>query len=340
MVSPRPARIVAQIKVVSPRPARVATRVDLVSSRPTRIVAQIKVVSLRPARVAARVDLMSPRPARMELTVEIFGKCSIYRGNFAEFSAGVALKFHGILVRRAICSIVFGNQQVSEFDSNSKVEFRSGPVNLASIGVSPFDALYGKQCRTPLFWDEVAEHRSEVSEDVERTKKQVELSRERLKAAHSRQKSYVDNRRKDLQFGVGDLVFLKLSPRKGIVRFGKRGKLSPRYIGPYEILERVGPVAYRLALPLDLSRFHDVVHVSVLQKYISDHSHVLEEQPIELKDDFTYMEQPVQILDLKTHVLRSREIPFVKVLWRSHNVEEATWEPEDQMRDQYPFLFE
>ncbi|XP_034203625.1 uncharacterized protein LOC117618115 [Prunus dulcis] len=278
MVSPRPARIVAQIKVVSPRPARVATRVDLVSSRPTRIVAQIKVVSLRPARVAARVDLMSPRPARMELT--------------------------------------------------------------ASIGVSPFDALYGKQCRTPLFWDEVAEHRSEVSEDVERTKKQVELSRERLKAAHSRQKSYVDNRRKDLQFGVGDLVFLKLSPRKGIVRFGKRGKLSPRYIGPYEILERVGPVAYRLALPLDLSRFHDVVHVSVLQKYISDHSHVLEEQPIELKDDFTYMEQPVQILDLKTHVLRSREIPFVKVLWRSHNVEEATWEPEDQMRDQYPFLFE
>ena len=121
---------------------------------------------------------------------------------------------------------------------------------------------------------------------------------------------------------------------------GKRGKLSPRYIGPNEIIERVGPVAYRLTLPADLSRLLDVFHISMLRKYISDPFHVLEEQPVELEADFTYVEQPVQILDWKTQVLRSREIPLVKVLWRSHTVEEATWEPEDQMREQYPYLFE
>ncbi|CAL9014110.1 unnamed protein product [Prunus brigantina] len=220
------------------------------------------------------------------------------------------------------------------------MEFAYNNSYQASIKMSPYDALYGKQCRTPFYWDEVGENRLEVSEDVERTKKQVEIIRERLKAAQDRQKSYADNRRKDLQFEVGDWVFLKLSPWKGVIRFGKRGKLSPRYIGPYEIVERVGPVAYRLALPSDMSRLHDVFHVSMLRKYIPDPSHVLEEQPIELAENLTYVEQPVQILDWKTQVLRTREIPLVKVLWRSHNVEEATWEPKDQMREQYPYLFE
>ncbi|XP_020426542.1 uncharacterized protein LOC109950819 [Prunus persica] len=195
-------------------------------------------------------------------------------------------------------------------------------------------------CRTPFYWDEVGENRLEVADDIERTKEQVKLIRERLKTAQDRQKSYADNKRRDLQFEVGDWVFLKLLPWKGIVRFGRRGKLSPRYIGPYENVECVGPVAYRLALPPDLSRLHDVFHVSMLRKYIPDPSHVLEEQPIELQEDLTYVEQPVQILDRKMQVLRSREIPLVKVLCRSHTVEEATWEPEDQMREQYPYLFE
>ncbi|KAI5355522.1 hypothetical protein L3X38_008417 [Prunus dulcis] len=186
----------------------------------------------------------------------------------------------------------------------------------------------------------IGENRLEVADDVERTKEQVKIIRERLKIAQDRQKSYAYNRRKELQFEVGDWVFLKLSPWKGVVRFGKRGKLSPRYIGPYEVVERVGPVAYRLALPSDLSRLHDVFHVSMLRKYIPDPFHVLEEQPIELQEDLTYVEQPVQLLDRKMQVLRSREIPLVKVLWRSHTVEEATWESEDQMREQYPYLFE
>ncbi|KAI5335475.1 hypothetical protein L3X38_025608 [Prunus dulcis] len=193
------------------------------------------------------------------------------------------------------------------------MEFAYNNSYQASIRMSPSGALYGKQCRTPFYWDEVGEHRLEVADDVKRTKEQVKVIRERLKTAQDRQKSYADNRRKDLQFEVGDWVFLKLSPWKGVVR---------------------------LALPSDMSRLHDVFHVSMLRKYISDPPHVLEEQPIELQEDLTYVEQPVQILDRKMQVLRSREIPLVKVLWRSHTVEEATWEPEDQMREHYPYLVE
>ncbi|VVA41440.1 PREDICTED: retrotransposon, partial [Prunus dulcis] len=118
------------------------------------------------------------------------------------------------------------------------MEFAYNNSYQASIRMSPFGALYGKQCRTPFYWDEVSEHRLEVADDVERSKEQVQIIRERLKTAQDRQKSYANNRRKDLQFEVGGWVFLKLSPWKGIVRFGRRGKLSPRYIGPYEIVER------------------------------------------------------------------------------------------------------
>ncbi|XP_022876892.1 uncharacterized protein LOC111395114 [Olea europaea var. sylvestris] len=104
----------------------------------------------------------------------------------------------------------------------------------------------------------------------------------------------------------------------------KTGKLSPSYIGPYEIIERIGPVAYRLALPIELSKIHDVFHVSMLRKYIPNSSHVLESQPVKLKENLTYEEEPVQILDRKEHVLRSKTISLVKVLWRNHAMEEAT----------------
>ncbi|KAI5348129.1 hypothetical protein L3X38_001016 [Prunus dulcis] len=164
------------------------------------------------------------------------------------------------------------------------VEFGYNNSYHSSIEMAPYEALYGRQCRTPICWNE-------------------------------------------------------LSPWKGVMRFGKRGKLSPRYIGPYEITERIGPVAYRLALPTELSRIHDVFHVSMLRKYMPDPSHVLEHQPVELREDLTYEEQPVQILDRKEQRLRSRSIPVVKILWRSQTVEEATWEPEAQMRAKYPYLF-
>ncbi|KAL5543351.1 hypothetical protein UlMin_007135 [Ulmus minor] len=160
-----------------------------------------------------------------------------------------------------------------------------------------------------------------------------------MKTVQDRQKSYADKRRRLLEFHVGDSVFLKIAPMKGVMRFGKRGKLSPRYIGPFEILERVGKVAYRLALPPDLSSVHNVFHVSMLKKYVPDPTHVLEHEPIEVHEDLTYEEQPVQVLDRKEKKLRNKAIPLVKVLWRNHKVEEATWEREDEMREKYPHLF-
>ena len=132
---------------------------------------------------------------------------------------------------------------------------------------------------------------------------------------------------------------MKISPFKGIIRFGKRGKLNPRYIGPYEILERVGKAAYRLALPPNLATVHNVFHVSMLKKYVPDKSHVLEQEPIEIHEDLSLPEKPVQILDFKVKTLRNKEIPLVKVLWRNQSVEEATWERESDMRASYPELF-
>ena len=134
-------------------------------------------------------------------------------------------------------------------------------------------------------------------------------------------------------------MFLKVAPMKGVMRFRKKGKVSLRYIGPFEILERIGKVAYRLALPQELSSVHNVFHVSMLKKYIPDPSHVLEHEPIEVHEDLTYEEQPVQILDKKEKTLRNKVITLVKVLWRNHKVEEATWEREDDMRKKYPHLF-
>ncbi|KAL5578261.1 hypothetical protein UlMin_019964 [Ulmus minor] len=145
-----------------------------------------------------------------------------------------------------------------------------------------------------------------------------------MEVAQNRQKLYADKRRRPLEFEVGDLVFLKVAPFKGVIRFGKRGKLNPRYVGPYEILERVGKVAYRLALPPNLASVHNVFHVSMLKKYVPDASHILEQEPIELHEDLTYEEKPVQILDRKIKTLRNQEIQLVKVLWRNQKMEEAT----------------
>ena len=206
--------------------------------------------------------------------------------------------------------------------------------------MAPYEALYGRRCRTPICWDEMGERKLIGPELVQMTTDKIKVIRDNLKIAQDRQKSYADKRRKDLEFQVGDKVFLRISPWKGIIRFGKRGKLSPRFIGPYEVIGKVGEVAYRLELPAELSRIHNVFHVSMLRKYIADPSHVLLEQPMELKENLSYEETPVQILDRRDQILRSKVIPLVKVLWRNHAVEEATWEHEEQMRSQYPHLFD
>ena len=171
------------------------------------------------------------------------------------------------------------------------------------------------------------------------TSEKVKVVRDNLQIARDRQRSYADNHRGDLQFEIGDRVCLKISSWKVVLRFGRRGKLSPRYIGPYEILSKVGPVAYKLKLPQELSRIHDTFHVSMLRKYIPDPSHVLRVQPVQLKENLTYEETPVEIIDRKEQVLRSKVIPLVKVLWNNHKREASTWEPEVQMCRQYPQLF-
>ena len=134
-------------------------------------------------------------------------------------------------------------------------------------------------------------------------------------------------------------MFLKVFPWKKILRFGRKGNLSPRFIGPYEILERVGPVAYRLALPLELAKLHDVFHVSMLRRYHSDTSHILLVQDIQVREDFTFDEEPKAILDHEIRQLQNKQVPLVKVLWQHHGMEEVTWEPESIMRVEYPQLF-
>ena len=126
----------------------------------------------------------------------------------------------------------------------------------------------------------------------------------------------------------------------GVKRFGTKGKLSPRFIGPFEILDCIGAVAYRVAMPPSLSGVHNVFHISMLRKYVSDPTHVLSYEGLELDQDLSYEERPVQLLDKKDKVLRNKTIPLVKVLWRNSKSEEATWELEADMREKYPELFE
>ena len=204
------------------------------------------------------------------------------------------------------------------------MEFTYNNSYQASIEMAPFEALYGRKCRTLVCWDAVGERRLVGPELVQITSEKVKVVRDYLKIARDRHKSYADNRHRDLQFEIGDRVFLKIYPWKGVLRFGKRGKLSPRYIGPYEIVSRVGPVAYKLKLPPELSRIHDTFHVAMLRKYIPNPSHVLREQPVQLKENLTYEEIPVQIVDRKEQVLRNKVIPLVKVLWKNHEREVAT----------------
>ncbi|KZV38188.1 hypothetical protein F511_38916 [Dorcoceras hygrometricum] len=161
-----------------------------------------------------------------------------------------------------------------------------------------------------------------------------------MKAAQDRQASYANKRRRPLEFHVGDRVFLKVSPFRSVMRFGCKGKLAPRYVGPYEIVKRIGPLAYRLLLPTELSSLHDVFHVSMLRKYEPDPSHVLGTDEVELDQSLSYQEYPLQILGRKEKQLRNKTIPLVMVQWSKHGRQEATWEMEEKMQREWPHLFE
>ncbi|TYK24122.1 pol protein [Cucumis melo var. makuwa] len=174
----------------------------------------------------------------------------------------------------------------------------------ATIGMKPFEALYGKYCRSPVSWGEVGEQRILGLELVQTTNAAIQKIRARMLTAQSRQKSYADERR------------------------------------PFEILERISPVAYRLALPPSFSAVHDVFYVSMLRRYVADPTHVVDFEPLQINEDLSYEEKPVEILAREVKMLRNRAISLVKVLWRNHGVEEATWEREEDMGVQYPELFE
>ena len=207
------------------------------------------------------------------------------------------------------------------------VEFAYNNNYHASIGMTPYEALYGRPCRSSTCWLEAGESSLFGPEIVRETKEKIQLIQERLHMAQSRQKSYVDRRRRPLEFQERDYVFLKVSPKKGVFRFGKKGKLAPRYIRPFEVIKVVGKAAYQLRLPAQLFEVHDVFHVSMLRKCLSE--------DIEVQDGVTYEEQPVRILDTKEKVLHNKIIRLVKVLWQHHGVEEATWEPELEIREKY-----
>ena len=219
------------------------------------------------------------------------------------------------------------------------VEFTYNNSYQASIQMAPYEALYERSCRSPLCWTEVGESSITSPDIIRNTSEKVSLIRQRLLTALSRQKSYADVRRRPLEFEVGDHVFLKVMPKRGVVRFDKRGKLSLRFIGLFEILERVGTVAYRLALPPSMSGVHKVFHVSMLRKYTPDPAHVVDWRHIEVETNGTFEEGPVCIVDSRDQVLRCKTVRLVRVLWRHYRVEESTWEREDTMRATYPFLF-
>ena len=220
------------------------------------------------------------------------------------------------------------------------IEFAYNNSYQASIQMAPYEALYGRPCRSPICWTEVGESSITGLDLIRDTSDKVGMIRKRLFTAQSRQKSYADVRRRPLEFKEGDHVFLKVMPKRGVIRFGKRGKLSPRYIGPFEVLERVGAVAYRLALPPSLSTVHEVFHVSMLRKYTPDPTHIVDWGELVVDADGTFEEGPVRIMDSREQVLRGKTVRLVKVLWQHRGVEEATWEREDTIRANYPFLFE
>ncbi|GJV05910.1 putative reverse transcriptase domain-containing protein [Tanacetum coccineum] len=200
-------------------------------------------------------------------------------------------------------------------------------------------ALYGRKCRLLVLWPEIRESRLIGPEIVQKTIDKGVQIKEMLKAAKDRQKSYVDNRRnKVLEFSVGDQVLLKVSPWKGVVRFRKKGKVSPRYVRPFEIIERIGHVSYRLRLPQELSSIYDTFHVSNLKKCLANANLHVPLEEIKIDKTLRFVEEPVEIMEREVKRLKLSRIPIVKDRWSSKRGPKFTWEREDHMRAEYMHL--
>nr|AAM01049.1 putative polyprotein [Oryza sativa Japonica Group]ABB47061.1 retrotransposon protein, putative, Ty3-gypsy subclass [Oryza sativa Japonica Group] len=218
-------------------------------------------------------------------------------------------------------------------------EFSYNNSYQASIQMAPYEALYGRKCRTPLLWDQVGESQVFGTDIMREAEAKVRTIRDNLKVARSRQKSYADNRCRNLEFAVDDFVYLRVTPLWGVHRFQMKGKLAARFVGPFRIISRREEVAYQLELPASLGNVHDVFHVSQLKKCLRVPSEQADSEHIEVREDLTYVERPVTILDTMERRTRNRVIHFCKVQWSNHAEEEATWEREDELKAAHPDLF-
>ncbi|KAI3805346.1 hypothetical protein L1987_27641 [Smallanthus sonchifolius] len=210
------------------------------------------------------------------------------------------------------CVIDFGGNWDSHL---SLIEFSYNNSYHTSITMAPFEALYGRKCRSPICWNEIGEAQITGPELIQETSEKIIQIRDNIRVARSRQKSYADKRRKPLEFQVGDLVLLKVSPWKGVIRFGKKGKLSPRYVGPFKILERIGKVAYKLDLPPSLGNVHPTFHVSNLKKCLADENLHIPLDDVYIDKTMHFIERPVEIMDREIKQLKRSRIPIVKVRW-------------------------
>jgi hypothetical protein len=201
--------------------------------------------------------------------------------------------------------------------------------------MAPFNVLYRHRCRTPLNWIELGEKVIFGPDLVEEAEATIHRIQDNLKAAKSRQETYANKRRRPLEFEVGNHVYLRVSPMKGVKRFGVKGKLAPRYIGLFSILEKCGTVAYKLDLPPSLAGVYDIFHVSQLKKCLKAPVDVMLSEVTPLEADLSYLEHPIKVLDQKDHVTRCKIIKFFKIQWSNHSEEEATWESEDFLRSHH-----
>jgi hypothetical protein len=204
------------------------------------------------------------------------------------------------------------------------VEFSYNNSYQASLKMAAFEALYGWRCRTPLSWSQTEERKIFGPNLVVEAEEKVKVIQGNLKVAQSRQKSYFDKSRKSLKFDFGDHVYLRISPTKGVQWFGVKGKLASCYVGPYEIIEECGLVAYRLRLPSQLAAIHDVFHVSRLKEYVRVPTEIVKQEEIMIEPDLSYVEQPIKILDQKERSTRRAVIKMYKIQWNHHTEEEAT----------------
>ncbi|GJS66417.1 putative reverse transcriptase domain-containing protein [Tanacetum coccineum] len=223
--------------------------------------------------------------------------------------------------------------------TDGQMEFSYNNSYHTSIKAALFEALYGRKCRLPICWAEVGDRQLTNLEIIHETTEKIVQIKSRIQAARDHQKSYADVRRKPLEFQIGDKVMLKVSPWKGVIRFGERGKLNPRYIGPFKIIAKVEIVAYRLKLLKQLSRVHSMFHISNLKKCIVDEPLAIPLDEIQIDGKPHFIEEPIKMMDREVKCLKQSRISIVKVCWNSRRGPEFTWEREDQMQKKYPHLF-